>query len=473
MIDILFSSVPITDTKEPVMAPAALKAIAISAGFSSKAIDLNAELLPLINQHPNSKKIIEFLMHNNLHSDVIDDVVELVNIAAEKLLSFNSKTIGLSLLTFYCQVFTYWLCVRLKALSPDTQIIIGGTGIKHTLVSNKNEFCEDLKNRNLIDYYITGDAELSLVEFLKGNYAYSGINSETWGEVIDLNLTPYPNYDDYNFSLYENAGIPIVDSRGCVRECEFCDIIEHWKKFRYRSAESIFNEMLAQIEKYKIYKFNFLNSLTNGNLKEFKKLMHYIAEYNHHNTDSKTQISWNGYFIIRSESQHNKDLWELMAKTNPTLLLGVESVVKHVRWGMGKKFNNEDIDHHLIMAKQYQIKLVLLLIVGYPTETRADYEFTKQWFRDRVELYGYNNPVKYIGLSHPAILENTQLERNADKLNLERGKYMTVWFNKDTQISPEERVKYYEELYNICKPFNPPKGVRLDGYKTLEKLINK
>jgi radical SAM superfamily enzyme YgiQ (UPF0313 family) len=291
-------------------------------------------------------------------------------------------------------------------LSPDTEIIIGGAGIKSTLIADKNQYCTDLVKNGLIDHYITGDGEVALVELLKGNYNYPGIDSPTWEQLKDIENFPYPDYDDYEFGLYLEPGIPITDSRGCVRTCEFCDIIEHWKKFTYRSAQSVFDEMLAQIQKYKIYNFNFNNSLTNGNLREFKQLMQYIADYNT-GRDRATQISWTGYFIIRSESQHPEELWQVMAKTNPYLYLGVESVVQHVRWGLGKKFNNEDIDYHLIMAKKYQVALSILLIVGYPTETRDDYEFTKQWFRDRVETYGYNDPVKYIHLAQtsPPLLE--------------------------------------------------------------------
>lgn len=467
--DILFISVPYTDTPEPVMAPAVLKSIATSVGFLSTALDINAELLPIIKQHPNYHKIIEFLMHNNLHSDIFNDFIDLVDLVAERVLSLNPKTVGISLLTLHCQVFTYWLCVRLKSKSPDTQILIGGTGIKHTLVSDKNEFCKDLHDQGLIDYYITGDGEQALIEFLKGNYSYPGINSSTWVEAQDLDRFPFPDFDDYNFDLYPEPILPITDSRGCVRTCEFCDVIEYWKKFVYRSAESVFDEMLMQCKKYNIRNFSFRNSLTNGNLKEFRKLMTYIAEYNA-NKDVDEQLAWKGYFIVRSQSQHPEELWHVMSKTNPTLLLGVESVVQHVRWGLGKKFNNEDIDYHLSMAKQCKIPLVLLLIVGYPTEDRADYEFTKQWFRDRVEEYGYNNPVRHINLSQPAILDNTQLDRNSEKLNLEKGENNIIWINKKTLITPQERAEYYNELYEICKPFNPPVGARLESYKKLEEI---
>jgi hypothetical protein len=468
-LDILFASIPYVETSDPAMAPGVLKSVAISAGYSSQAIDLNAELLILIKQNPDFHKITKFLVHNNLHSESIDNIVELINMAADRILSFNAKIVGLSLLTMHSQVFTYWLCVRLKSISPDTQILIGGPGIKSTVVSTNNDFCNDLLDRGLIDHYITGDGERSLVEFLNGNYSYPGIDSPQWQEIRDIENFPFPDYSDYNFDIYEFARIPISDSRGCVRTCEFCDVIEHWKKFVYRSAESVFNEMLTQIERYKIYNFSFRSSLMNGNLKEFRKLMKYIADYNE-GRDRSVQISWDGYFIIRSESQHPEEMWEVMSKTNPDLLLGVESVVHHVRWGLGKKFNDEDIDYHLVMAKKYKVQLTLLLIVGYPTETRNDYEFTKQWFRDRVELYGYNNPVKSINLAQPAILENTQLDRNSEKLKLKRGQNNTIWINTETNITPQERVSYYNELYDICKPFNPPTGIKLEAYKTLEEL---
>lgn len=471
MIDILFVSVPITETSDPIMAPGLLKSIAISAGYSSQAIDLNAEILPSITKNSKFNKIVDFLTHNNLHSDSFDDVINLINQATERILSFNPKIVGLSLLTMHSQVFTYWLCLRLKSIAPSTQIIIGGPGIKSTLVAEKNQFCNDLMNCGLIDHYITGDGELALVELLKGNYNYPGIDSSQWQEIKDIENFPHPNFDDYNFNLYMTPGIPITDSRGCVRTCEFCDIIEHWKKFTYRTAKSVFNEMLAQIERYKIYKFNFYNSLTNGNLKEFKQLMQYIADYNI-GKSRDVQISWSGYFIVRPESQHPEELWEIMSQTNPLLYLGVESVVQHVRWGLGKKFNNEDIDYHLAMAKKHKVAVGILIIVGYPTETRDDYEFTKQWFRDRVETYGYNDPVTFINMSHSAILENTQLERSIEKLNITKGKYATVWFNNQTQISAKERAQYYRDLYEICKPFNPPTGVRLENYKSLEDIAN-
>ena len=89
---------------------------------------------------------------------------------------------------------------------------------------------------------------------------------------------PYPDYSDYNFDLYKTPTIPIVDSRGCVRTCEFCDVIEFWKKFQYRSADCVFKEMLYQIDQYHITHFALMSSLTNGNMKEFNKLLEEVLD---------------------------------------------------------------------------------------------------------------------------------------------------------------------------------------------------
>ena len=224
-------------------------------------------------------------------------------------------------------------------------------------------FVFQLKELGLIDDFIYGDGELSLVEYVNGNYDYPGINQFYWNPTPDLNALPLPDYTDYEFSDYKKILIPICDSRGCVRDCEFCDIIEHWKKFQFRTAENIFNEMLEQYKKYNVTYFSFRSSLVNGNLKEFRKLVKLITEFNV-GLDNKQQMGWEGYFIIRNEKTHPAELWRDIKGSNGKLVIGIESVVQHIRHGMGKNFSNEDVDYHLEMSKQYKVPLILLMIVS-------------------------------------------------------------------------------------------------------------
>lgn len=434
---------PYTETNAPILAPALLKSCVAAAGFPVTALDLNFEILDRINQHTAKWKIVNFFRTQHADDDVRQEVGDLIEYAVGRILEHNPKIVGLSLLTQDCQFFTVWLCYHLKCVAPDVQIVLGGSGIKSFIAQAEINFGESLKNSGMIDAYINGDGEYALVEYIKGNIEYPGINSNTWEPIKDLNQLPFADFNDYNLEKYPHRVITICDSRGCVRACEFCDIIEHWKKYQYRSAENIFNEMRYQIEQHHIRHFVFNNSLTNGNVREFKKLLDMICEYN----ETNDPISWEGYFIIRNSVQHPEDLWVKLKKSNAKLLLGVESVIEPIRIKLGKNFANVDIDYHLAMAKKYHVPLLLLLIVAYPTETRKDFEFTKQWFLDRREYAG--DPVFFVQLSMASILPGTKLKREQDNYKLVIGEVPTVWLTEASNVTPDERISYFSELTQL------------------------
>jgi len=449
-MDILFCSAPGTFSSRPTLAPAILKACAVNSGFNAMALDLSIEIYNQILGHPRQKLLEQFFQTQKIHEDIVDDIGKLLDYCANRITSLNPRILGLSLLTQDSQFFTVWLCYHLKILKPDLAIVIGGSGIKNFIAESKINFAELLKSKGYIDDYVNGDGEYSIVEYLKNNLDYPGINSGTWEPIKDLNVLHYPDFTDYDFSQYQEKGIPICDSRGCVRTCEFCDIIEHWKKYQYRTADNIFEEMQYQIEQHNITRFFFYNSLTNGNMKEFQKLLDLICDYNDKNPTA--QISWDGYFIVRNKKQHPEEFWQKIKKSNGYLQLGIESVVEKVRVALGKNFTNEDIDYHLDMAKKYSVPLLLLLIVGYPTETRQDFEFTKRWFQDR-QHYA-RNPIDSVVFSLSAILPNTKLERKQEEYGIVRGEIPTIWMTQVNDISTQDRINYFNELNELLTALN-------------------
>lgn len=445
-VDIVFCAVPFIETQEPIMAPGVLKGVVESAGFTCRTLDLNIEVIKKITVSANYHQLVDFFFNEHVKQDTAQEISELIQYCTRRILDANPRVIGLSLLSYGCQIFTRWLCVNLKAERPDIPIVIGGSGIKNFVADSNNSFCELLRDQQLIDDYIMGDGEQSIIEYLKNKLHYPGINSQTWNQIDNLDSLPWADYGDYDFSLYDSPVIPIVDSRGCVRTCEFCDIIQHWKKYQYRSAKNVWEEIQHQVTKHGIRKISFRNSLTNGNMKNFRELIKLMAEYNRANPDQ--QLSWGGYFIIRPSQHHPESIWKDIADSNGCLWLGVESVVQHVRHKLGKKFDNVDIDYHLEQAQKWQIPLFLLIIVGYPSETRDDYEFTKQWFRDRS---GYaNNSVKKILMSPASVLPGTELEKKQDEYNIKVGKFPSIWINRQLNISVEEKLQYFEELNRLC-----------------------
>jgi len=448
-MDILICAVPYVETEEAIMAPALLKAAVQRHGFKAKALDLNIEVVNRAEEHPRKDEIYEFFYSQSYPLSLTDDIADIIDYCVDRICQHDAPVYALSLLTYSCQILTRWICAGIRQRKPDAKIVVGGSGIKKFVAEIHVNYCTTMRKMNLIDDFISGDGELALVEYLRGNKEYLGINTLDWTRIPDLNDNPYPDYDDYDFSQYSKKELPLNDSRGCVRDCEFCDIIEHWKKYQYRYADNIFAEMLYQSEKYEIKHFALRNSLVNGNMREFTKLVKLIADYNR-DKERRNQISWAGYFIIRDIKHHKPELWEHMRDSNGEIWVGVESVIPKVRMEqMGKGFENQAIDDHLEHAKQYNIPILLLMIVAYPTETLEDFEYTKQWFRDRSRYA--RDPVFAVLLSLASILPETQLARKSKIYGIKQGDLPGIWINQNLNITVEDRKQYLKELDQVVR----------------------
>jgi radical SAM superfamily enzyme YgiQ (UPF0313 family) len=241
--------------------------------------------------------------------------------------------------------------------------------------------------------------------------------------------------------------VGIWGSRGCVRKCTFCDIHEHWSKFQWRSADSIFAEIQEQYNRYGIRIFNFADSLINGNQKEYRRLIRLLADFNR-NLATEDRIRWTSFFIFRSKAQMSEEDWRLTAESGALLLLvGVESFVDHIRDHLKKKFNNQDLDYGLKMAQRYSVPLTLLMIVGYVTETEQDHQDQLQWIRDNRHFA--DNPVKFVQVgSTLGILPGTWLDQHKDELNVKLNSDVVYqdWVREDIGSTPEIRMRWHQEM---------------------------
>lgn len=430
---VVVTTVPFIDEDSPLCAPAVLKASLVQHGIDCVGLDLNISIYNKIQHHPLRDKFLNFFYQQKIDDCIIQDLVEIIYFYADKILEHNPTIIGLSLFTVNSQCFTGWLCSVLRTLSPHVKIIIGGPGLE-TLENKKIIFPERLKKLDLIDDYIVGDANFTFVEYVL-NHKSANVNKTEWKPLDNFSSLPIPDYSDYNFFEYGNLSLPIVDSRGCVQNCEFCDVIAFWTKFQYQLADGIFSTMMQYINKYNIYRFQLASSICNGNMREFKKLVKLIADYNNKQIHDVTKISWHGSFIIRHKKHHTEELFKLIKESNGFLFCGVESIVAHVRKALGKNFDNNDLEHHLDMCKKYQIPINLLLISAYHSETEDDWEMAKQWFIEHKDYA--ENPIKQVQITRLAILSGTRLEKTID--------IDKFYSNK------EKRTKYTKELIKIVQ----------------------
>lgn len=414
---VLITTVPFVDEDSPLSAPAVLKAALQDQGIECVGIDLNIEIYNKVKYHPKKESFYKFFYRQQIDEEIVDDLVAMFEFYVQEILWHSPSIIGLSLFSRNSQVFCAWLCAVLRQKCPQATIVIGGPGLE-TLENNIFKFPDRLKQLGLIDDYIVGDAETSLVKYVQGSKDWHGVNNTDWRPNANFDQLPIPDYSDYRWFRYGNALLPIVDSRGCVQSCEFCDVISFWDKFQYRSAENIFEQMMSHIETHGIYRFQFSSSICNGNLREFKKLVTMISDYNQ-KVIIEQQIHWVGSFIVRKASSHPEELWQKIKQSNGFLLTGVESITERVRVGLGKRFSNKDLDHHIEMARKYQIGMNMLLIAAYHGETEQDWEESKKWFQDRRDFA--NNTIMQVQLTLPAILAGTKLEATVDRAQFMEG----------------------------------------------------
>lgn len=457
--DVLLLSVPLTITKQPLMAGAVLKPIAEQAGYSCKVVDLNILTMRWLNAHLNKHDILEFFEYDNTTNVAKKEIFNFLQSVVSLVRRHQPKILGLSVFTFSSRAATANICKKIREYFPDIKIIIGGAGIAMS-GAGEPDFAEQLKKENLIDSYINGDAEHSFYEFLVGNRTFSGINTGTWTGLTaeDINKLPYPDYSDYDWDHYESKDIVITGSRGCVRNCKFCDYIERWKKFVWRSADDIFNEMITQQQRYNISSFMFSDSLINGNMKEYRRLVEKLANHNE-TCDPSQRISWSSQFILRSKDQFKEDVWELTARSGATnLSIGIEAFDDHIRADIGKPFTNEDIDYGLDMMRKYRINPYFMFIIGHVNETEEHYVRARQWFDERLR---YRDLVLIGFVSTLVIPPNTYLDRNQEKLGItwlkqapgsvdsdvERWSSLTAtpmdWVNEKTGNTPAKRSKWF------------------------------
>lgn len=451
MTKVVIASVPWTDTDSPVMAPAVLKSALHRTNISSRTVDLNAEVRHKIKNSHHRDSILKFFFQGIVDRPAKTEIFDIFHYMVDRIMHDDPEWVALSLLTYLSQHSTRWLCFLIKLKNPSVKIVIGGPGCFSTL-KGIDVFPTELKSQRLIDHFIVGDGEISLPALMSESSDKSGVDSFQWKEVLDLDDLSIPNYDDYDWSLYPIRRVSIWGSRGCVRECTFCDIHEHWSKFTWRSADSIFDEIKYQNQKYGINVFSFADSLVNGNQKEFRALIRLLAEYNR-DLSEEQKIKWSGFFIFRPEDQMKEEDWKLTQESGAIILaVGVESFVEHIRYHIKKKFSNRDLDYGLEMAKKYNIGLALLAIVGYVTETEKDHQEQLQWIRDHKHYAG--NPVKNVQIgSGLAILPGTWLHRNMDNLGVKLSSDLVFqdWTREEIGSTPEVRMRWHKETIDALE----------------------
>ena len=400
MTDIVFLTIPKLEVINPLIGPAALKAMVEKEGFSALCLDYNLSMWKQCKKYNlehcwvdndlsfNDKKKFEQLWKDYLEK-IVDSYID-------DLIKINAPYIGITLLSHWqhnmCNKFIEKINKKYKC-----RIILGGPGVGPEYSRQK------LKNKEIYAY-IEGEGEYALVELLRGNPFYPGINGRRPEQITDLNSLPFPDYSDFHLSEYSHKFrdpytdpegtdlLYITGTRGCIRRCTFCDVGTIWPKFIGKTGKTIAKEMRYQLEKHpEVKKFYFTDSLINGNQDQLNDMVDTLLK-------EKIDCKWAGQFIVRPPNTQTPEMFKRLADSGcERMLLGVESASQKILNDMKKGMRVEDIYYTLEQCSINNITVVPMMLVGYPTETEKEFQENLD-FLHNIKKYSDNGTIFQVSL---------------------------------------------------------------------------
>jgi radical SAM superfamily enzyme YgiQ (UPF0313 family) len=447
------------------VAGAILCAVCENQGHKVTARDLQWQFNDFLEQRSLLSQQFDAVFYDNtlrFTADQQDVVDEFIDQQTGIIASEDYQYIVISLFSYLSQRFARAFIKSLRESTP-AQIIIGGPGVTSiSFARDENQFAESLLSQGQIDCFITGEAEYSLPQYFAAG-AGPGINNRNFRQIDDLNSLVSPNYSYYNFDHYQSPTgrreVVIVGSRGCVRSCTFCDVAKTSPRYRYRSGASIAQEIIANYEQHGVREFYFADSLVNGSLRAFNDMCETLAAYNF-----AEPIAWRGQYIIRNQKTVPQRHFELLAAAGcRELFVGIETGSDRVRWDIGKKFTNDDIEYHLQGFERHGISCLFLFFTGYVTETPEDHQQTLEMF-PRWQRYVATGTISAIEtLNILSILPGAPLEHQAREqgfhfeTNWDGTPNSLFWRNpRNASLDFPERLRRHLEMMETAMQYRWP-----------------
>ena len=487
MTSITICSVPRTNESIPNAALGTLKSSLNAKNLTCHTIDTNVELYAhLKDDYHEAYKVLDqyfqadlrYITQENFNIDeflykrfelpqeILDVYTKFILSHAKKIINYNTEWVGISLLSVNSVV----ACVDLCQVLTDCKIVLGGPGVSTFGIMGKANFGQFMVDNNLADGYIPGEGEDALVTLLQ-----TGKFDHSLKQINDLNALPIPDYSDLNFDLYSSKKrtLYITGSRGCVRNCTFCDIRSAWKKFTFRSGANVANEIITQYKKHQCTEFYFTDSLINGNLKTFSDLLDALIKAKEHNILPEN-LNWVGQFICRPKAQFKEDWYKRMKLAGlKQLHIGIESGSEDVLRNMGKKLAMSDIDFTMEMLLKYKIQCDMLMIVGYPTEHERDFQLTVDMIH-RYKKYNDAGVISGINLGKTmVILPGSPIEQNKMQWGIDYDDDNNWVSIQNPSLTFSERIRRRIYLHKLCQDIGYVIRWPITTLTTLQQTMNK
>ncbi|MBW2044762.1 MAG: radical SAM protein [Deltaproteobacteria bacterium] len=190
-----------------------------------------------------------------------------------------------------------------------------------------------------------------------------------WDYTDDLDCLPFPDYSKFDSFEYLRSAwhkgtlpYPLITSRGCPYDCLYCaTCLTAGKKWRARSVENCYQELLMATQKFHIRSFDILDDTFNLDKQRVISFCRVIKNLG---------LRWSCGNGLRAD-RFDEDIARAMAAAGcQHVSFGVESVAPEVLAAIKKGVDIEQIEKAVETARKY-FAVAGFFIIGLPC---SDYE---------------------------------------------------------------------------------------------------
>ncbi len=322
--------------------------------------------------------------HTDSEVEVLDAQAEKLNYdqIEERIRRSGPDVVGIQTLSFtLCDAIM--TARSAKKVSPEIKVVLGGP---HVFL-----YPEETLSIPEVDYIILGEGEKSFADLLNrirdrksaaglagAGYRENGIPRYIFPEdfVADLDSLPHPMRELLPIKRYGsvlaqgNIVTTLISSRGCPFRCIFCDRPHLGKKFRFRSAANVVEEMriCRDLGIREIIFYDDTMTIRRDRVLEICRLLR----------EQKIDVLWDVRAHINTMDAEL--LKQMRAAGCVRIHFGIESGNPDVVKALRKNVNLGRAREIFRLSRKAGIQTLAYFILGNPTETEKEIEDTIRYF---------------------------------------------------------------------------------------------
>jgi len=368
------------------------------------------------------------------------------------------KDVEVVLMTVWDSNLPYVAALGAEARRRGKHVVCGGPGVELSPVRHA------LIRLGIADVVVRGEGEERLIpvlEALGDPQALSGIagvclpdrdeGSRDTPKAPDQRIHELPDPDFTGFPT--DDWLPILTSRGCIRDCSFCTEAFVWARYRQRRVEAVLDEIEHRVRIQGVTRFEFNDDLLNGHIRWLEAFCDGIFE-------RALDIRW---ICFMEPYRLSRSLLEKVEAAGCTLIkFGVQHLDAEMLRAIGRGDEIEDVVEVLATAAELGMRVEFDLIPGHPGETPEQHQVNCEGLPPILHL----SERIHVNVNPFLLLHGAPVEQYPDR----HGVAIERWIPADSPAALQGALG--EHLHEFIRSFEgfPPPDVVASRVRDLEEI---